>query len=147
MKKRAFTLIELLVVVLIIGVLSAIALPQYQKAVEKSKATQALVIIRSVADAVHRYHLANGSYPTNLSQLDIDIPWTGNVGWRTHQYAGQKVSSLSNEDWSLQLLYGNEVGSGIDVYIGRISGPYAGGGFGIYMEDSSGLVADTLYCL
>lgn len=63
---RGFTLIELLVVVLIIGILSSIALPQYQKAVAKSQATQALITLKSVAQAYTAYSMANGNGPPPL---------------------------------------------------------------------------------
>ena len=72
--KKAFTLIELLVVVLIIGILAAIALPQYQKAVEKSRGAEAIVILKALTDAQERYYLANNAYTAELSDLDIGAP-------------------------------------------------------------------------
>lgn len=75
-----FTLIELLVVVLIIGILSAIALPQYQKAVFKSRLAEAAIIIKSMRDAcdVLALNLGQGRCSNrgegDLSDLDIDIP-------------------------------------------------------------------------
>ena len=59
--KRAFTLIELLVVVLIIGILSAVAVPQYQKAVLKSRATQLLTLARHFKDVCSIDLLAGGT--------------------------------------------------------------------------------------
>lgn len=71
--KYAFTLIELLVVVLIIGILAALALPQYQKAVLKSHLAEGLAQLRALALAEQTYYLANGTYADSFDKLDMDF--------------------------------------------------------------------------
>jgi prepilin-type N-terminal cleavage/methylation domain-containing protein len=73
-KNTGFTLIELLVVVLIIGILAAIALPQYNRSVEKSRAAEALLMTKAISLANDRHFLETGSYSTDLDQLDIEVP-------------------------------------------------------------------------
>ncbi len=81
---NGFTLIELLVVVLIIGILSAVALPQYTKAVEKAKLTEPLTLMSSLSKAIDIYLLENGfsqkvnfvGTPEESSpsfELDVDV--------------------------------------------------------------------------
>ncbi|MBO7238721.1 MAG: pilin [Elusimicrobiaceae bacterium] len=72
--KRAFTLIELLVVVLIVGILSAIALPQYQKAVVKTRYTTMKSLAHSLLNAEEVYFLANGVYTNDMTALDVTAP-------------------------------------------------------------------------
>ncbi len=69
-----FTLIELLVVVLIIAILAAVAVPQYQVAVAKSRYAKLKTLVKSIEDAEIVYYLANGKYVANFTKLDIDLP-------------------------------------------------------------------------
>lgn len=73
---KGFTLIELLVVVLIIGILVAIALPQYQKAVERSRMAEATQVLGDWATAQSVYYMQHGEFAENFDELnegDINI--------------------------------------------------------------------------
>ena len=70
-KIGGFTLIELLVVVLIIGILAAVAYPQYRFMVLRAETARALPLLKSLRDAQDRYFMANGTYTQKFEDLDI----------------------------------------------------------------------------
>ena len=72
-RKQGFTLIELLVVVLIIGVLAAVALPQYQMAVGKARFATLKNLTRSIQESAQRYYMVKGAYPHISDDLDIGL--------------------------------------------------------------------------
>ena len=81
---KGFTLIELLVVVLIIGILAAVAVPQYTKAVEKSRTREAVLVLRNMQRALKLCYLQYGDRAVEcedneqgfFSRMDIEIPGT-----------------------------------------------------------------------
>ena len=76
-RHSGFTLIELLVVVLIIGIMAAIAMPQYQKAVLKARMIQGITLLNSIKSAEESYYMANGFYTQNFDDLDLSMPAGG----------------------------------------------------------------------
>ena len=144
--KKAFTLIELLVVVLIIGILAAVALPQYTKVVERSRAAQALTLLKAVAQAQMAYLLANGTYATKFDELAIDIPWTGNTQFLPGSNA---ADTKSNADWTLQIEDARRGGYGVSIYKIRTGGKYKGAGFRLRMADANSNYHQDLpiYCM
>lgn len=128
--KFGFTLIELLVVVLIIGILAAIALPQYRKAVERARTAQLVSSARALHQGISAWILANGMQEADFlkdDELDVDIKPSftcsfDGSGYCTngfHEIRAYCYSFLCRVSWSR--VSGDEWWSGgsIETYDGR----------------------------
>lgn len=73
-KNIGFTLIELLVVILIIGILASAVVPQYERAVAKSRYVNLMAVTDALYKAQQVFYLANGYYARTVDQLDVDLP-------------------------------------------------------------------------
>ena len=72
-KKFGFTLIELLTVVLIVGILTAVALPQYRKSIQRAEAANALINLKTIFDSAKRTYTASSQWPARFNQIDAKL--------------------------------------------------------------------------
>jgi len=82
-----FSLIELMVVILIIGILAAVAWPQYMAAVRKAHYAKLLPMAKAISDALEYHYDINRNYNVTLEDLHISLPEGGTFYWVPDYFA------------------------------------------------------------
>ena len=137
MGKKGFSLLELLVVILIIGILAAVALPQYYKAKEKAEAVELQIIVKALHESQQRYFMVHNTFAKSFDDLDMD--YEGYQSGGCEDFSGYpKYDCISN---SKNVIFISSV-YGIAGYALRKKGKYKHGGF-LFQEEENNVVIPT----
>jgi len=101
-----------MIVVIIIGILSSVALPQYITTLEKGKSAEAVTNIGSVRTALDRYWYQNATGTNSIDDLDIDNP--NSVTNRLYQYS---ISSSCTESTRSYTIDADRIGKEADYWL------------------------------
>ncbi len=140
--KKGFTLIELLVVILIIGILAAVALPQYKKSKEKAEAVELQIMVKALHESQQRYYMVNNSFATSFDDLDMDYSGYERGGCGDFS-AFSYTDCMSNNKNIIQLVKGSY---GRSFAAHRKQGKYKYSGFIFAEETLLKVPNNTLIC-
>ena len=135
---KGFSLLEVLVVTLIIAVLASLAVSDYQKAIERSRASEAITLLTALYKAEKLYQLEHGKFANSLDSLKFSFRGTHVTCTQNNKspcWGYYNTDAIQNKDWSVEL----EKGKNPSIAVGRISGPYAGAGFFIQLARADGV--------
>ncbi|MFC1667273.1 prepilin-type N-terminal cleavage/methylation domain-containing protein [Candidatus Omnitrophota bacterium] len=105
MLKKGFTLLEVLIVVIIIGVLAAIALPQYVNTIEKARSAEATGHIGALRSSMDRYWYEQGALASSYAaaswaNLDVDNP--NNDSGRLFNYTLTDTGTMATKAYTIR---------------------------------------------
>ena len=115
-----FTLIELLVVVLIIGILAAMAMPQYFKAVERSRMAEAITIMDSIVKAQRRKFMQTNHYARHFQGLDVSPKGASGTRYFTK---GDPQTGAGGNGFRIYISRANGAVSAARMFNGNTSAP------------------------
>ena len=116
--QKGFTLIELLVVIAIIGILAAIAIPQFAKYRERAAKASAISDAKNIANSIEAYYADKQSYPENESAITNDIKLSKNNIFTGYGRDGNTAYhfTVSNTVYNKSVTYNSNNG-GLDATV------------------------------